>query len=260
FIPQLEEGDFAVETRLLVGTNLSTTINAIDRIAETLQAQYPEAEKVVSRIGSAEIPTDPMPIEGGDMIVVLKPKSEWTSAETFPELAGKMAATAQEVMPGVTTGFQYPVQMRFNELMTGAKQDVVCKIFGEDLEKLATYADQLGAIARTVDGTADLYVEKVTGMPQIVIDFNRSEIAKYGMDIESLNRTINAAFAGAEAGKVYEGEKSFDLVVRVSSEGRKSIEDVRNLPVSTPMGVQVPLYQVADIQEIEGPNQIQREN
>lgn len=260
FIPQLEEGDFAVETRLLVGTNLSTTINAIDRIAETLQAQYPEVEKVVSRIGSAEIPTDPMPIEGGDMIVVLKPKSEWTSAETFPELAGKMAATAQEVMPGVTTGFQYPVQMRFNELMTGAKQDVVCKIFGEDLEKLATYADQLGAIARTVDGTADLYVEKVTGMPQIVIDFNRSEIAKYGMDIESLNRTINAAFAGAEAGKVYEGEKSFDLVVRVSSEGRKSIEDVRNLPVSTPMGVQVPLYQVADIQEIEGPNQIQREN
>lgn len=260
FIPQLEEGDFAVETRLLVGTNLSTTINAIDRIAETLQAQYPEVEKVVSRIGSAEIPTDPMPIEGGDMIVVLKPKSEWTSAETFPELASKMAATAQEVMPGVTTGFQYPVQMRFNELMTGAKQDVVCKIFGEDLEKLATYADQLGAIARTVDGTADLYVEKVTGMPQIVIDFNRSEIAKYGMDIESLNRTINAAFAGAEAGKVYEGEKSFDLVVRVSSEGRKSIEDVRNLPVSTPMGVQVPLYQVADIQEIEGPNQIQREN
>src|SRR5690606_9170076 len=128
FIPQLEEGDFAVETRLLVGTNLSTTINAIDRIAETLQAQYPEVEKVVSRIGSAEIPTDPMPIEGGDMIVVLKPKSEWTSAETFPELAGKMAATAQEVMPGVTTGFQYPVQMRFNELMTGAKQDVVCKI------------------------------------------------------------------------------------------------------------------------------------
>ncbi|HWV74046.1 MAG TPA: CusA/CzcA family heavy metal efflux RND transporter [Pseudosphingobacterium sp.] len=260
FIPQLEEGDFAVETRLLVGTNLSTTIDAIDRIAETLQEQYPEVEKVVSRIGSAEIPTDPMPIEGGDMIIVLKPKSEWTSAESFPELADKMAATAQEVIPGVITGFQYPVQMRFNELMTGAKQDVVCKIFGEDLEKLATYADQLGNIVRTVDGTADLYVEKVTGMPQIVIDFNRNEIAKYGMDIENLNRTINAAFAGAAAGKVYEGEKSFDLVVRVGSEGRRSIEDVRNLPISTPTGIQVPLYQVADIQEIEGPNQIQRED
>lgn len=260
FIPQLEEGDFAVETRLLVGTNLTTTINAIDRISGTLQSNYPEVEKIVSRIGSAEIPTDPMPIEGGDMIIVLKDKSEWTSAKTFPELAGKMAATAQEVMPGVTTGFQYPVQMRFNELMTGAKQDVVCKIFGEDLDKLAAYAEQLGDIAKTVEGTADWYVEKVTGMPQIVIDFNRSEIAKYGLNIDDVNRTINAAFAGAAAGKIYEGEKSFDLVVRVGNEGRKNINDVQNLPISTPGGVQIPLYQVADIREIEGPNQIQREN
>jgi len=260
FIPQLEEGDFAVETRLLVGTNLSTTIQAIDRIAETLQATYPEVEKVVSRIGSAEIPTDPMPIEGGDMIIVLRDKSTWTSAETFPELASKMAATAQEVMPGVTTGFQYPVQMRFNELMTGAKQDVVCKIFGEDLEQLANYAEQLGNIAKTVDGTADWYIEEVTGMPQIVIDFNRNEIAKYGMDIAEVNHIIHAAFAGAAAGKIYEGEKSFDLVVRVGDEGRKRIEDVRNLLIATPTGIQIPLYQVASIQEVEGPNQIQREN
>lgn len=260
FIPQLEEGDFAVETRLLVGTNLTTTINAIDRISGTLQSKYPEVEKIVSRIGSAEIPTDPMPIEGGDMIIVLKDKSEWTSAKSFPELAGKMAATAQEVMPGVTTGFQYPVQMRFNELMTGAKQDVVCKIFGEDLDKLAAYAEQLGDVAKTVKGTADWYVEKVIGMPQIVIDFNRSELAKYGLNIDDVNRTINAAFAGAAAGKIYEGEKSFDLVVRVGNEGRKNINDVQNLPISTPSGIQIPLYQVADIKEIEGPNQIQRED
>jgi cobalt-zinc-cadmium resistance protein CzcA len=260
FIPQLEEGDFATETRLLVGTNLSTTIDAINRISESLQAKYPEVEKVVSRIGSAEIPTDPMPIEGGDMIIVLKDKSEWTSAKTFPELASKMAATAQDVMPGVTTGFQYPVQMRFNELMTGAKQDVVCKIFGEDLDKLAAYAEQLGAISKTVDGTADWYIEKVTGMPQIVIEFNRSEIAKYGLNIDDVNRTINAAFAGAAAGQIYEGEKKFDLVVRVGNEGRKNINDVQNLPISTPSGIQIPLYQVATIQEIEGPNQIQREN
>ncbi len=260
FIPQLEEGDFATETRLLVGTNLSTTIDAINRVSERLKNAYPEVEKIVSRIGSAEIPTDPMPIEGGDMIIVLKDKSEWTSAETFPELADKMAKTAQEVVPGITTGFQYPVQMRFNELMTGAKQDVVCKIFGEDLNKLATYAEQLGAISKTVAGTADWYVEKVTGMPQIVIDFNRSEIARYGLNIEDINRTINAAFAGASAGQIYEGEKKFDLVVRVGSEGRKNITDVQNLPISTPSGIQVPLYQVARIAEVEGPNQIQREN
>lgn len=260
FIPQLEEGDFATETRLLVGTNLSTTIEAINRISDRLKKDYPEVIKVVSRIGSAEIPTDPMPIEGGDMIIVLKDKSEWTNAATFPELATKMAATAQEVVPGVTTGFQYPVQMRFNELMTGAKQDVVCKIFGEDLNKLTAYADQLGQIARRVDGTADWYVEEVTGMPQIVIDFNRAEIAKYGLNVDELNKTINAAFAGAAAGQIYEGEKRFDLVVRVGAEGRKSMADVQNLLVSTPNGLQIPLSQVATVREMEGPNQIQRED
>ncbi|WP_149244132.1 CusA/CzcA family heavy metal efflux RND transporter [Dyadobacter sp. 32] len=260
FIPQLEEGDFATETRLLVGTNLSTTIDAFNRISDKLKSEYPEVEKIVSRIGSAEIPTDPMPIEGGDMIIVLKDKSEWSSAKTFPELAGKMAETAQQVVPGVTTGFQYPVQMRFNELMTGAKQDVVCKIFGEDLDKLAGYAEQLGRISKTVDGTADWYIEEVTGMPQVVIEFNRSEIAKYGLNIDDVNRTINAAFAGAAAGAVYEGEKKFDLVVRIGSEGRRNINDVQNLLISTPSGMQIPLYQVASIQEVEGPNQIQREN
>ncbi len=260
FIPQLEEGDFATETRLLTGTNLSTTISAFNRISNKLKAEYPEVEKIVSRIGSAEIPTDPMPIEGGDMIIVLKDKSEWTSAKSFPELAEKMASTAQQVVPGVTMGFQYPVQMRFNELMTGAKQDVVCKIFGEDLDKLTAYADQLGGISKTVKGTADWYIEEVTGMPQVVIEFNRSEVAKYGLNIDDINRTINAAFAGAAAGQIYEGEKRFELVVRVSGERRRDINDVQNLLISTPSGTQIPLYQVARIQEIEGPNQIQKEN
>jgi cobalt-zinc-cadmium resistance protein CzcA len=260
FIPQLEEGDFATETRLLVGTNLSTTIEAFNKITDKLKSEYPEVENIVSRIGSAEIPTDPMPIEGGDMIIVLKDKSDWTSAKTFPELAEKMAATAQQVVPGVTTGFQYPVQMRFNELMTGAKQDVVCKIYGEDLNKLARYAEQIGNISKTVEGSADWYVEKVTGMPQVVVTFNRNEIAKYGLNIDEINSTINSAFAGAAAGQIYEGEKKFDLVVRVAQEGRRGIDDVQNLLISTPNGNQIPLYQVASIEEIEGPNQIQREN
>jgi heavy metal efflux system protein len=260
FIPQLEEGDFAVETRLLVGTNLSTTIGTIQQISKLLQNKFPEVEKVVSRIGSAEIPTDPMPIEGGDMIIVMKPKDEWTSAKSFPEMAAKMSAAVQEAVPGVTQGYQFPVQMRFNELMTGAKQDVVCKVFGEDLNMLARYAEQIGNISKTVDGTADLYVEKVTGMPQVVIRYNRTEIAKYGLNIADINRTVNAAFAGAAAGKIYEGEKRFDLVVRVGSEGRRNLSDVQNLLISTPKGYQLPLYQVASVDEVEGPNQIQREN
>lgn len=260
FIPQLEEGDFAVETRLLLGTNLTTTTETIVKISAELKKKYPEVKQVVSRIGSAEIPTDPMPIEGGDVIIVLKDKSEWISASSFPELAEKMAETIQNVAPGVTTGFQFPVQMRFNELMTGAKQDVVCKIYGEDLDKLAQYSEQLGAISRSVKGTADLYVEKVTGMPQIVIDYNWAEMSKYGLYVEDINRTVNAAFAGAVAGNIYEGEKRFDLVVRVANSGRKDINDVRNLLVATPSGTQIPLYQVASVQEIEGPNQIQRED
>ncbi|HEV7381242.1 MAG TPA: CusA/CzcA family heavy metal efflux RND transporter, partial [Dyadobacter sp.] len=238
FIPQLEEGDFATETRLLVGTNLTTTIAAFNKISDKLKKDFPEVEKIVSRIGSAEIPTDPMPIEGGDMIIVLKDKKEWENAKTFPEMAEKMAASAQQVVPGVSTGFQYPVQMRFNELMTGAKQDVVCKIYGEDLPTLARYAEKLGDISRTVNGTADWYVEKVTGMPQIVIDFNRGEIARYGLNIDDVNRTINAAFAGAVAGQIYEGEKKFDLVVRVGSQNRKSIKDVNELLIATPSGIQ----------------------
>ncbi len=260
FIPQLEEGDFAVETRLLVGTNLSTTIGTFKQISGILKNKFPEIEKIVSRIGSSEVPTDPMPIEGGDMIIVLKDKSEWTSASSFPEIASKMSETVQDAVPGVTTSFQFPVQMRFNELMTGAKQDVVCKVFGEDLNTLARYAQQIGSISKTVKGTADWYVEQITGMPQVVIKYNRAEIAKYGLNISDVNRIVNAAFAGAAAGKVYEGEKRFDLVVRVGSQGRRNLSDVQNLLITTPKGVQIPLRQVASVDEIEGPNQIQRED
>jgi cobalt-zinc-cadmium resistance protein CzcA len=258
FIPQLEEGDFAVECRLLTGSNLKTSINSTQMASKILLDSFPEVEKVVTKLGSGEIPTDPMPIETGDMMVILKPKKEWTSAKTFPELAEKMS-TALQVVPGLTTGFQFPVQMRFNELMTGARQDVVCKIFGEDLDTLALYAQKLGGIIETVDGAKDLYVESVTGMPQVVVNYKRDAIAKFGLNISDVNRTLNAAFAGQSTGMVYEGEKRFDLVVRVGNELRRDVTDVQNLLIATPSGAQVPLYQVADVNIIEGPNQIQRE-
>ena len=259
FIPELEEGDFAVDTRVLTGSNLNTTIEATQKTAGVLLKNFPEVEKVVTKIGSGEIPTDPMPIEASDMMVILKDKKEWTSAKTFDELAEKMSAKIQAI-PGVTAGFQFPVQMRFNELMTGARQDVVCKIFGEDLDTLAKYAQKLGEISSSVDGAIELYVEQVNGMPQIVVNYKRDAIAKYGLSISDLNRTLNAAFAGAAAGQVFEGEKRFDLVVRVAGEGRKNITDVQNLLIATPSGMQIPLHQVADVDEIEGPNQIQRED
>lgn len=259
FIPQLEEGDFAVETRLLTGSNLNTTIAATQKTSKILLDKFPEVEKVVTKIGSSEIPTDPMPLEASDMMVILKPKIEWTSATSFPELADKMRKELAAV-PGVSIGFQFPVQMRFNELMTGARQDVVCKIFGENLDTLAHYARKLGDIIGTVDGSTALYVESVTGMPQVVIRYNRDAMVAYGLNIRDINNTVNAAFAGQSAGQVYEGERRFDLAVRLEKDSRKTVHDIENLLIPATNGQQVPLNQVAAIEEMEGPNQIQREN
>lgn len=259
FIPALEEGDFAVDTRVLMGSNLNTTIASTQQTAKILLERFPEVEKVVTKIGSGEIPTDPMPIEASDMMIILKDKKEWTSARTFDELAEKMSKALQDV-PGVTAGFQYPVQMRFNELMTGAKQDVVCKIFGENLDTLARLAAQFNDLVGQVNGATERYVEAVTGMPQITIRPKRAALAQYGLSVETVNQTINAAFAGAVAGQVFEEEKRFDLVVRLGQKDRRDLSDVQNLLISTPMGLQIPLYLVAEVDIIEGPNQIQREN
>jgi cobalt-zinc-cadmium resistance protein CzcA len=259
FIPALEEGDFAVETRVLSGSSLNTTMAATQQAAKILQDRFPEVEKVVTKIGSGEIPTDPMPMDAGDMIVNLKPKREWTTAATFDELADKMGAAVSEV-PGITTSFQFPVQMRFNELMTGAKQDVVCKIFGENMDTLAHYAAELGRLASSVEGTRNLYVEPVTGVPQIVISYNRSALSQYGLNISDINRIVNTGLAGQSTGQVYEGERRFDMVVRLSGEKRSTPEDVKNLLIPVANGSQVPLYQVAEVALQNTPAQIQRED
>jgi cobalt-zinc-cadmium resistance protein CzcA len=259
FIPALEEGDFAIEARVLTGSNLNTTIASTQKAAHILKTQFPEVEKVVTKIGSGEVPTDPMPMDAADIMVILKDKKEWTSATTFNELAEKMGKAVEDV-PGITTSFQYPVQMRFNELMTGAKQDVVCKIFGENLDSLAHYAEKLGAIINTVEGAINLYIEPVTGMPQVVIEYNRATIAQYNLNISDINRLVNTAFAGQNTGMVFEEEKRFGLVVRLNTNKRKNLEDVQNLLIPTPQGNQIPLYLLANVQIKDGPNQIQRED
>lgn len=259
FIPALEEGDFAVETRVLTGSNLTTTIESTQRAAKILKERFPEVEQVVTKIGSGEIPTDPMPMEAADMMVILKDKEEWTSAKNFPELSEKMSAAVSDV-PGITTSFQFPVQMRFNELMTGAKQDVVCKIFGENMDTLAFYAAKLGEIVGTVEGAKNIYVEPVSGMPQVIIEYNRAAIAQYGLSISDINRIVNTGLAGQTTGAVYEGEKKFDMVVRLNGEQRKNMDDIKNLLIPTAQGTQIPLYQLANVELKEGPNQIQRED
>lgn len=259
FIPALEEGDFAVDTRVLTGSSLQTTIDNTQKAAHILKTQFPEVEKVVTKIGSGEVPTDPMPMDASDMMVILKPKEEWTSAKTFNEMSEKMGKALQAV-PGITAGFQFPVQMRFNELMTGARQDVVCKLFGEDLDTLAAYAHKLGELINTVNGAKNLYVEAVSGMPQIIIAYNRNAIAQYDLNIADINKIVNTAFAGQSTGMLFEGEKRFDIVVRLSGEQKRDARDIQNLLIPTPKGTQIPLYQLADVQIKDGPNQIQRED
>ena len=259
FIPALEEGDFAVDTRVLTGSNLNTTIESTQKAAHILITQFPEVEKVVTKIGSGEVPTDPMPMEASDMMVIMKNKKEWKTAKTFDEMAEKMAKALEDV-PGITVGFQYPVQMRFNELMTGARQDVVCKIFGENLDTLAVYAQKMGKIINTVEGSQNLYIEPITGMPEVVIDYNRNIIAQYNLSIDDINKVINTAFAGQSTGLVFEGEKRFDLMVRLNNNQRKDLDDVKNLLIPTPQGTQIPLSQLANVDIKEGPNQIQRED
>lgn len=260
FIPSLDEGDFAVETRVLTGSSLTKTIEASNKAADVLLKKFPEVKKVVGKIGSSEIPTDPMPVEMCDLIIVLKDKDEWTTASTRDELAEKMQAELERHIPGVTFGFQQPIQMRFNELMSGARQDVVIKVFGENLDELTGYAAKIGRITSATKGATDIYVEEVSGLPQIVVNFKRDKIAQYGLSIAAVNQVIRAGFAGDVAGEVFEGEKRFDLVVRLDRQSRQSIDDLRGLYITAPDGNQVPLDQLADVELKIGPNQVQRED
>ncbi|RNI32631.1 CusA/CzcA family heavy metal efflux RND transporter [Rufibacter immobilis] len=259
FIPSLDEGDFAIETRVLTGSSLNETIEVVQKASKVLKQTFPEVEKVVTKIGSAEVPTEPNPVELGDMIVVLKERDQWTSASSRVELANKMSDVLHQNLPQATFGVQQPIQMRFNELMTGARQDVVLKIYGEDMDQLALYAQKIGKLVQPIEGAQDLYIEEMSGLPQVVVQYDREQIARYGLTIADVNRTVTAAFAGEIAGQVYEGEKRFDLVVRLNQQNRQDITDVQRLYVSNENGLQIPLEHIAQVEMKEGPNQIQRD-
>ncbi len=259
FIPKLEEGDFAVETRLLPGSSLKTSLEATQKASQLLLDNFPEIEKVVTKIGSGEIPIDPMTMDASDLMIILKDKKDWVSAKTFDELADTMSTIMSRV-PGITTGFQFPVQMRFNELMTGSKQDISCKIYGENLDSLTKYAEAMGLLIKNIEGAKDVYVETVTGVSQVVIKYNREAIAKYGASILELNQVIQSAYAGGIAGKVFEGDRKFDLVVKLNANHKKDWQDISHLMVSTGTGKQIPLYELAEVKMEEGPYQIQRDN
>lgn len=260
FIPTLPEGDFAVDTRVLPGSNLKTSTDAVLKSQQILLKKFPEIEKIVGKTGSSEIPTDPMPIDASDMMIILKPRDQWVSADNYDDLATKMTEELKKNLVGVTWSFQYPVAMRFNELMTGARQDVVCKIFGDNLDTLKMYADRLGDISKKISGAQNIYVEAISGMPQIVVSYNRGAMSQYGLNVADVNNMVNTAFAGQTTGAVYEGERRYDLVVRLAGDQRQNINNVNNLLVSTPSGIEIPLSSVANVELKESVSQIQRED
>jgi cobalt-zinc-cadmium resistance protein CzcA len=258
FIPQLEEGDFAFHCILPQGTSLSQSIETSMQASRLIKS-FPEVKMVVGKTGSAEVPTDPMPPEATDLMIVLNPKDDWASGMTYSELASAIEEKL-EVIPGVFFEANQPIQMRFNELMTGVRQDVAIKVFGENIDTLAAIAPRVAQVVQSVQGATEPQIERTTGLPQITIEYDRAKIAGYGMNIGDINRTVRTAFAGEAAGVVFENERKFDLVVRLDSANRSSINDVSDLFVAMADGTQIPLSQVATISFREGPAQISRED
>ncbi len=259
FLPTLEEGDFALHQILPSGSSIAQGIEVSAELQRILLDNFPEVEKVVTKIGTAEIPTDIMPLEAGDIFVILKPKSEWTSGKTKEELFEKMEEKMNE-FPGVIYEFTQPIQMRFNELMTGVRQDIAIKIYGEDLGVLASKAKDAEHLIETLDGVGDIQVEPTAGLQQMVVDYNQTKMAKYGVNASTINQYIRTGFAGEIAGHIFEGEKRFELVLRLDKKFRQGINDLKNLYIPLPNGTQIPLEELATVRFEEGPTQISRDN
>lgn len=261
FIPQLDEGDIAMQALIRSGSGLNEAIDVSITIENILLKDFPEIKTVLSRIGVADIPTDPMPIDIADMFIILeKDVDKWISAKSKEELIEKIKTKLDSELTGVNLVFSQPVELRFNELLTGVREDVAVKLYGDDLEVLAQKAEQMANIIQTVPGVGDVNPERTSGLSQMTVRYNREKLAQYGLNIEKLNEYVSSAFAGGVAGIIFEGEKRFEMVIRFDEAYQKSIDDLRNLYIDLPNGMQVPIKELADINYVLGPMQISRDN
>ncbi|TMM58681.1 CusA/CzcA family heavy metal efflux RND transporter [Maribacter algarum] len=259
FVPTLDEGDFVIQPVLKTGTSLGKTVEITTKIEQILLEDFPEVEQVVTRIGAAEVPTDPMSMEESDVIITLKPKNEWVSADSKDELANKFKE-AMAIIPGMEVEFTQPIEMRFNELISGVRSDVAIKIFGDDLEVLSKKGNEIKTLIENVEGASDISVEKIVGLPEMNVKYNRAKIARYGLNIQDLNDMVSMGFAGKTVGSVFEGEKRFDLVVRLASENRKDIDNLKNLYADIPSGGKIPLSELAEVSYQKGAAKISRDD
>ncbi|MCL4123401.1 UNVERIFIED_CONTAM: hypothetical protein GTU68_006729 [Idotea baltica] len=259
FVPTLDEGDFVIQPVLKTGMSLSKTIEMTTHMEKILK-RIPEVKQVVSRIGAAEVPTDPMSMEESDVIITLHPPSKWTSARTKDELADVLKEAIVKEIPNVEVEFTQPIEMRFNELISGVQSDLAIKLYGEDLDVLQEKAIEIRNAISTVEGAADISYEKTAGLPQMMVNYKRAEIAKYGVSIDELNQVISMGFAGLSAGTIYEGERQFDLVIRYKNNNRNNLNGLRSAMVTLPNKSQLPLSTFADINYSNGPAMISRDN
>lgn len=261
FIPQLDEGDIAMQALIRPGSSLTESIEVSKKIENLLLDNFPEIKTATARIGVADIPTDPMPMDIADMYLILeKDKEKWVSAETKEELIDQIRNLLNKHLTGVNLVFTQPIELRFNELLEGVREDIAVKLYGEDLEVLSSKVQEMAEIIQTVPGAGDVNAERTSGLPQMTVQYNRDKIAQYGLDIQKINEYISTAFAGGVAGVVFEGEKRFDLVIRLTKAHSQGIEDLRTLYIDLPDGTQIPIKEVADISYVPGPMQISRDN
>ena len=260
FIPELDEGDIAMQTFLRPGSSLQETVKREEEVERMLLQSFPDEIKTVcARIGVADIPTDPMGFDYTDSFIILeKDKSKWTKASTKEELIERMLEVLN-TLPGLNFSFSQPVALRFNELLTGVREDIAVKVYGEDLDTLNVIGEKMAAIISRIDGAEDVALERTAGLPQITVRYDRERIARYGLDIQKLNSYVSAAFAGAKAGVIFEGEKRFDMVIRLDQKERQSIDDIQNLYIDLPNGELIPLKEVASVSYEPGPMQISRD-
>jgi cobalt-zinc-cadmium resistance protein CzcA len=258
FIPRLDEGDITLQAVRLPSVALSESVAGTGRIERVLK-RFPEVTTVVTRNGSPEIATDVMGIELGDVFVMLKPRSEWKTADDKTELVEKMEEALNEAVPGVGLSFTQPIEMRFNELIAGVRSDVAVKLFGDDLELLAAKGAEIARVLSGVPGAADVRAEQTTGLPVIRVRVDRDRCARYGIPVGDVLDTVEATRAGKIVGTVFEGQRRFGIAVRLDDESTRTLDSFRSIPVASPAGASIPLAQLADVAVDTGPAQISRE-
>jgi cobalt-zinc-cadmium resistance protein CzcA len=265
FMPSLDEGDIALHALRIPGTSLTQAI-AMQSVLEARLKAFPEVDKVVGKIGTAEIATDPMPPSVADTYVMLKPRSQWPDPrKPKAQLVSELEVAAKSI-PGNNYEFTQPIQMRFNELISGVRTDVAVKVYGDDLDVMLASAQRIEAILTAIPGSADVKVEQVTGLPLLTVQLNREALARYGLSVDDAQKFVATALGGTVAGEIFEGDRRFEVVVRLPESIRSDVEGFGNLPVPLPVRgagsvrAFIPLREVASISLALGPNQISREN